>query len=109
MSNTTLPGRPADRGLQPERTTLAWRRSLIAVTVASLLVARTALVHSYPVAPMLWLMWLTSFICVAVCTLQQQQRLSHHRTKPLSPRSGAVMALGTSSLCISGAFTLLWR
>lgn len=58
MSSLTGPA-TRDPGLQPERTRLAWRRTVLAVTVVALLAARLAVVRGAPLAvagtALLWL------------------------------------------------------
>ncbi|MEU1303235.1 DUF202 domain-containing protein [Streptomyces shenzhenensis] len=84
-----------DPGLQPERTRLAWRRTTLAYTVATVLALRTAL-HGG-----------ASPVGILVCALcfglwLGFLRIAHHRVRalstsarpaPLTPRHAAVAAL----------------
>lgn len=58
MSHVAGPG-TRDPGLQSERTRLAWRRTVLAVTVVALLAARLAVIRGTPLAiagtALLWL------------------------------------------------------
>jgi uncharacterized membrane protein YidH (DUF202 family) len=51
MADRVDDGQPADDGLQQERTTLAWRRTGLAVVVAAALVARLSMQSTKPVVP----------------------------------------------------------
>ncbi len=46
-SDRPLPGGPADPGLQPERTSLAWNRTLLALVLSGVLMLRWVPAHGW--------------------------------------------------------------
>ena len=70
--------RPFDRGLQPERTALAWRRSCLALTVGSLVAVRIL-----PDLLGAWALILTGFgvaASIALMVASHYRYISHHTT-----------------------------
>ncbi|MCW7945163.1 membrane protein [Streptomyces hygroscopicus] len=93
-----------DPGLQPERTRLAWRRTTLAVTVASVLAVRTAL-HGragsgeLPAVACAILAWL-GFVVVAH---QRIRALSTPRPPLLTHRAALLTAICAALVAACGA------
>jgi hypothetical protein len=69
----------SERQTQPERTRLAWRRTVLAGAVVALLLARLAVTHgAWPVAPIAAAVW-------AVGAVTAQERIA--RLRPPAERS----------------------
>ncbi|GHE76647.1 hypothetical protein GCM10018785_51150 [Streptomyces longispororuber] len=92
-----------DPGLQPERTRLAWRRTTLACTVATVLAVRSALHEGLcaagAVAGALCLACWLGFLLVAH---RRITTLTAPRPRTLAPGVAAVAALCTAALALCG-------
>ncbi|MGW5105002.1 DUF202 domain-containing protein [Streptomyces sp. NPDC004100] len=97
-----------DRGLQPQRTRLAWRRTTLACTVVAVLAVRAALRAGEPVA--------AALLCAASCGLWLGfLRIAHHRIRALAtddrpaaltPRHATAAAVCAATLAVCAAALL---
>ena len=95
-----------DAGLQPERTLLAWARTLLSMLVASLLFLRWMPHHGILTAALIGL----SLVVALLIWVSQQQRY-HRRVEGIArssfaPDVGAVLGLGSTVTLISAV--ALW-
>ncbi|MEU9403278.1 DUF202 domain-containing protein [Streptomyces sp. NPDC048242] len=98
-----------DRGLQPQRTRLAWRRTTLACTVVAVLAVRAALRADEPVA--------AALLCAVSCGLWLGfLRIAHHRIRVLStadrpaaltPRHATAAAVCAAALAVCAAALLV--
>lgn len=98
-----------DRGLQPQRTRLAWRRTTLACTVVVVLAVRAALRAGEPVA--------AALLCAASCGLWVGfLRIAHHRVRALAaderpaaltPRHATAAAVCAATLAVCAAVLLV--
>ncbi|MFD7879934.1 DUF202 domain-containing protein [Streptomyces sp. NPDC059766] len=96
------PGR--DPGLQPERTRLAWRRTTLASTVATVLAVKASLHHGRSAAAIT--------VCVLCCVLwlaflsvahRRIRALASHRPRTLAPRHATAAVLCTVAMAVCAA------
>lgn len=90
-------------GLQPERTRLAWRRTLLSLTAVTLLLVRFALTAGCPGSPLVGLAALAGLVALA---------LSWRRATGTGARSGQhlrfpLAALATAGLALLGVVLVL--
>ncbi|MEW2133523.1 DUF202 domain-containing protein [Streptomyces sp. NPDC005435] len=98
-----------DRGLQPQRTRLAWRRTTLACTVVAVLAVRAALRAGGPVA--------AALLCAVSCGLWLGfLRIAHHRIgalakgdhpAALTPRHATAAAVCAAALAVCAAALLV--
>jgi H+/Cl- antiporter ClcA len=103
------PAQERDPGLQPERTRLAWRRTTLASTVATVLAVKSAL-HGGAQGPGI-------LACALCCALWLGfLRVAHRRIRtlatttgprPLAPRHAAAAVLCTVAMAACGAALVL--
>ena len=97
--------RRTDRGLQPERTTLAWQRTSISFLAAALLFLRWAATHGPVVTGVVLLAALVSAWTFARTRARLRHTAAHF---PDAPESAALdVAVVTVSTAVLGA-TALW-
>lgn len=96
-------GRHEDPGLQPERTSLSWTRTILSLTICSLTMLRWA--HAYP-ASIYILVIVIGLLGVALLLTQgrryaeQNLGLARERVKP---NVGAILLLGASLTLFAGS------
>ncbi len=97
-----MSGRVWDRGMQPERTALAWRRASLAFAGASLLVARVLVPESTATA--LVVAALGAGIAIALLFLVERRYRSHHlrltTAAERAPLAGGALPLGLAALTV---------
>lgn len=99
-----------DRGLQPERTSLAWRRTLLALVVVDLLIWRVW-AHAGTQSPtpgavdylgVCALTAMAATVVLCLCVLERGRELRHSSAAPAAGivrwASGAVVALAGSAV-----------
>jgi uncharacterized membrane protein YidH (DUF202 family) len=86
----------ADRGLQPQRTALAWSRTGLAVFVNALIVLRAGLVTELPLIIALGVFLLVAAGLLVVCGTWRMRDLAAH-----GARSGPPLLLITTTVCVS--------
>ncbi|MFF0745889.1 DUF202 domain-containing protein [Streptomyces sp. NPDC004111] len=97
---------PWDPGLQPERTALAWRRSVLACTVGALGLGRLAVHHS--VALCGWTLAVAACLLLVLARLQRVHTdRTEHRLRAGSPLRAGLLPLATTVLtCLLGVCAL---
>ena len=96
--------RPFDSGLQPERTSLAWQRTSLALGIAALLAARLVAEHAWWAAVAFAAAGITAIVSLLVATRRRYRRV--HRALSASP-SGAVPSGAFSFLALASVATLI--
>lgn len=105
---------PADSGLQPERTELAWRRTLLALTVASVASTRALYPLLGRAAVLIGIAGIVLAAALAITTRHRfarmhtwfDYRLRGSETQPPVALSGRAMLAMAALISIGGAFTL---
>lgn len=96
-----------DKGLQPERTALAWSRTLLALCACLMLLLRSAWLSSNGEHGMLWSVYVLAICAIpmAVVTLSRAKYLKH-ATKPkqITP----VIPFALSMACMLSAALAVW-
>jgi Domain of unknown function (DUF202) len=90
-----LPDSPVegrDPGVQPERTSLAWRRTLLALTVVVLLAVRLALRSGLSVGRFAAVIGL-AFVWAVACVVARRRMLALQPARPAAP-GGTVAVIG---------------
>ncbi|MFT3819687.1 MAG: DUF202 domain-containing protein [Rubrivivax sp.] len=98
-------GRPRDRGLQPERTVLAWVRTAAAMTVCGVVALREALVEEQLFLALVGLTMLLGAAAVVALTRVRHRRLIDERGA--DPVLAIKPLVVSAALAVSGAVAVL--
>lgn len=96
-----------DRGVQIERTKLAWQRTALSATGCSLVIARFVGVHSIPAGIALGLLAVIGGIAVGTGASRRYRRTVRALHRSDSIPDGRVFALMTGLLLITGLGALI--
>lgn len=92
-----------DPGLQPERTSLSWTRTILSLTICSLTMLRWA--HAYPAA--IYLLIVVIALLGAALLLTQGRRYAEQNLglarERVQPNAGAILLLGASLILFAGS------
>jgi uncharacterized membrane protein YidH (DUF202 family) len=104
---------PWDRGLQVERTALAWLRTCLALVAVALVAFRFAAHHSLPVALVLLVGILGFGVVAGVLAWRRYRTSDEHLTERKPLPGGGLAALMTAMTVLTGtlglAYALLGR
>ncbi|MEW2349903.1 MULTISPECIES: DUF202 domain-containing protein [unclassified Streptomyces] len=97
-------GPPRDPGLQPERTRLAWRRTVLSATVAGVLALKAALAHG---VPLVWVAGVVPVLLFFVLATRRARALAVPRPAALSPRYALLAACCAGTLALAAVPVIL--
>ncbi|WP_082944762.1 DUF202 domain-containing protein [Mycobacterium sp. 852013-50091_SCH5140682] len=97
--------RARDPGLQPERTALAWRRTVLTAAGVALICARLWLEHHA-----LWMLLTTIMVSLTVCVTSLGlivRRRSCHHSRDVVPPATCTLALTSMSVAAAGGASVV--
>jgi uncharacterized membrane protein YidH (DUF202 family) len=96
-----------DPGLQPERTRLAWQRTVLACAVAGVLAGRLALRHGLsPLSAAALALCALAWLAFLAAARRRARALATERPPALSTRTAVLTAGCTVALAVFGAVVL---
>ncbi|MDN5725194.1 MAG: DUF202 domain-containing protein [Propionibacteriales bacterium] len=107
MTSIAQEDHPWDRGLQVERTKLAWQRTALSATGCSLVIARFVGIHSVAAGVAIAFVAIVGGICVGMGASRRYRRsvrALHHAT---ALPDGRVFAMVTGLLVITGVAAIV--
>ncbi|WP_432091970.1 DUF202 domain-containing protein [Streptomyces sp. NRRL F-5630] len=93
-----------DPGLQPERTRLAWRRTVLSATVAGVLALKAALAHGVPLE---WVACVVPVLVFLALATRRARALAAPRPAALSLRSALLAACCAGTLALAAVPVIL--
>ncbi|MCY1445226.1 hypothetical protein D9M71_617350 [compost metagenome] len=90
-----------DQGLQPERTALAWERTVLSTLVLGCIVFRHPLAHDVAITTLMLMALAIGAVYSLLISGGYRRSARHIREESSAPRLGAVLALGLGVALLS--------